>query len=191
MAVDREAGEEQLKQLWQLYLAGRINLVFGDESTFSMNPVLPYAWQRRGERIEIFPQRDKKMNLFGIFRPDNFCVSYECPKNINSDFLIAAIEDYCRYVHKPTVLVLDNAPTHRSQKFMAAVERWMEANLYVFFLPRYSPHLNKAETFWRKAKYEWLKPQDYASFKKYKRRVYQIFDSIGLEYKIKFKEMMV
>lgn len=136
-------------------------------------------------------ERDKKLNLFGIFRPDNFCVSYECPKNITSDCLIAAIADYCRYLKQPTVLVLDNAPTHCSYKFRAAIERWAEMDLYVFFLPRYCPHLNKAETFWRKAKYEWLKPSDYASFKKYKRRVYQIFDLIGTQYQIKFKEMMV
>jgi transposase len=62
---------------------------------------------------------------------------------------------------KPTVLVLANAPTHRSEVFLAQLEKWMERELYIFFLPRYSPHLNKAETYWRKAKYEWLKPADY------------------------------
>jgi len=68
---------DQQQQVWQLYLAGRIDLYFGDESTFSMNAVLPYGWALKGERVEIFPQRDKKVNLFGIFRPDNFCVTYE------------------------------------------------------------------------------------------------------------------
>jgi hypothetical protein len=80
--------ERLLKQVWQLYLAGRIDLYFGDESTFSMNPVLPYGWSPKGERVEIFPQRDKKVNLFGIFRPDNFCVTYESKGNIDSQFLI-------------------------------------------------------------------------------------------------------
>jgi hypothetical protein len=80
--------------VWQLYLAGRIDLYFGDESTFSMNPVLPYGWSPKGERVEIFPQRDKKVNLFGIFRPDNFCVTYESKGNIDSQFLIEAIDDF-------------------------------------------------------------------------------------------------
>jgi transposase len=33
--------------------------------------------------------------------------------------------------------------------------------LYLFFLPTYSPHLNIAETLWRKLKKEWLDPPDY------------------------------
>ena len=144
------------ERLWQFYLFGWIDLYFGDESAFSMNPKLPYGWSPKGERIKIFPRRDKKINLFGIFRPDNFCLTYESAENINSDFLIRSIDDFTSYLEKPTVLVLDNAPTHRSEKFLAAVERWMEKGLYIFFLPKYSPHLNLAETFWRKAKYEWL-----------------------------------
>jgi hypothetical protein len=168
MADERAAKEKFLKQVWQLHLAGRIDVYFGDESTFSMNPVLPYGWSPKGERIEVFPQRDKKVNLFGIFRPDNFCVTYESSANINSEFLIKAIDDFCRYIDKPTVLILDNAPMHRSEIFMRQLEKWMKKDLYVMFLPKYSPHLNKAETYWRKAKYEWLKPVDYGSFAKLK-----------------------
>jgi transposase len=52
-----------------------------------------------------------------------------------------------------------------------------------------SPHLNKAETYWRKAKYEWLKPSDYGSFAKFKKKVHQIFNEIGSEYKVMFKEL--
>ncbi|MFA7493298.1 MAG: transposase [Proteiniphilum sp.] len=33
--------------------------------------------------------------------------------------------------------------------------------MYIFFLPPYSPHLNIAETLWRKLKKEWLNPEDY------------------------------
>ena len=189
MADERAAKEKLLKQVWQLYLAGRIDLYFGDESTFSMNAVLPYGWAPKGERVEIFPQRDKKVNMFGIFRPDNFCVTYESAGNINSEFLIKAIGDFCRYVDKPTVMVLDNAPTHRSESFLKQLEKWMKKELYVFFLPKYSPHLNKAETYWRKAKYEWLKPSDYGSFAKFKKKVRHIFNEMGSEYKVMFKEL--
>ena len=89
------------------------------------------------------------------------------------------------------MLVLDNAPTHRSHKFIKQMEKWMERDLYIFFLPKYSPHLNIAETFWRKAKYEWLRPSDYGSFAKYKKKVKAIFTGIGTEYKIAFSQMSV
>jgi transposase len=191
MGVERAEKEAILNGLWGFFHSGWIDLYFGDESAFSMNPKLPYGWSPMGERIKIFPQRDKKINLFGVFRPDNFCVTYESSENINADFLIQSVEDFCQYLEKPTVLVLDNAPTHRSVKFLEAIKRWMARDLYVFFLPKYSPHLNLAETYWRKAKYEWLRPTDYGSFAKFKEKIKAIFNKIGLEYRIQFHQMMV
>lgn len=174
-----------------MFRARFIDLYFADESGFSMTPCLPYAWQKKGTPIEIFPQRDKKVNLFGIFRPDNVAVTYQANGNINSQFLISRIDDFCQFLEKPTVLVIDNAPVHRSKLFSGQLRRWEEKGLYVFFLPKYSPHLNIAETFWRKAKYEWLKPSDYFSFAKYKRKIKEIFNKIGIDYKIDFKELNV
>jgi len=191
MGAEREAKETALKALWRMFQANWIDLYFADEAAFSMTPCLPYAWQLKGKQIEIFPQRDKKVNLFGIFRPDNVAITYQSEANINSEFLIRSIDDFCRYLEKPTVLVLDNAPTHRSKLFSEQIEKWQEKDLYVFFLPKYSPHLNIAETFWRKAKYEWLKPSDYFSFATYKRKIKEIFNGIGIDYKIVFKELKV
>lgn len=177
--------------LWQMFKTDSIDLYFADESTFSMTPVLPYAWQKTGKKIEIFPQRDKKVNLFGIFRPDNVAITYQSQENINAEFLVQSINDFCQYLEKPTVLVLDNAPTHRSKMFFEQFEKWEEKGLYIFFLPKYSPHLNIAEIYWRKAKYEWLRPSDYFSFAKYKRKIKEIFNKIGIDYKIIFKELKV
>jgi hypothetical protein len=191
VGAEREEKEAALKVLCQLEQAAQIDLYFGDEAGFSMQPCLPRAWQPKNEQIRIFPQRDKKLNLFGIFRADNVAVTYQTKANINSAFLIRSIDDFCRYVEKPTVLVLDNAPVHRSKLFQEQLEKWQTKDLYIFFLPRYCPHLNKAETFWRKAKYEWLKPADYASFAKYKRKIKEIFNGIGLQYKVNFKELKV
>lgn len=191
MGLEREEKEAALKTLWRLFQTKHIDLYFADESTFSMTPSLPYAWQEKGKQIEIFPQRDKKVNLFGIFRPDNVAVTYKSDGNINSEFLIRSIDDFTRYIEKPTVLVIDNAPTHRSKQFQEQIQRWQEKDLYLFFLPKYSPHLNIAETYWRKAKYEWLRPKDYYSFARYKRKIKKIFNLIGIDYKIVFKELSV
>lgn len=177
--------------LWQLFRAKWIDLYFADESSFSMTGCLPYAWQAKGEPLTIFPQRGKKVNLFGIFRPDNVAITYQSEGNIDSEFLISRINDFCRHLDKPTALVIDNAPTHRSKRFTEQLAGWEEKGLYIYFLPKYSPHLNIAEIYWRKAKYEWLKPGDYFSFAKYRRRVKEIFKGIGVDYKINFKELEV
>lgn len=48
----------------------------------------------------------------------------------------------------------------KAAKECAAV--WEQRGLLVWFLPKYSPHLNLAEVLWRKLKYEWLCASDYA-----------------------------
>ena len=89
---------------------------------------------------------------------------------------------------KPRVLVLDNARIHRSRLMQEKLAQWEAKNLYVFFLPTYSPHLNLIETLWRQMKYFWLKAEDYVSFEKLTEAVKKILKEIGTEYKIKFKD---
>ena len=180
-----------LRRLRQLAEAGHLDLCYADESTFSMNPCLPYGWQAKGETVGIVPQGNRKTNVFGIFDSDNRCFTNYAAHNINSQFVVESIERFCRQLspEKPTVLVLDNAAMHHSRLFQANLDTWQKRGLYIFYLPKYSPHLNIAETFWRKAKYEWLKPADYLSFDGFKQKVAYIFANIGTEYKIKFKEL--
>ena len=65
---------------------------------------------------------------------------------------------------RETVVVLDNARVHTAEAVRACRSVWEQRGLTLFYLPPYSPHLNLAETLWRKLKYEWLRPRDYLSF---------------------------
>jgi transposase len=180
-----------LRRLRQFSESGHLDLYYADESTFSMNPCLPYGWQAKGETVGIVPQGNRKTNVFGIFNSDNRCFTSFSAHNINSEFVVESIERFCRQLspEKPTVLVLDNAAMHHSRLFQANLDAWQKRGLYIFYLPKYSPHLNIAETFWRKAKYEWLKPASYLSFESFKQKVAYIFANIGTEYKINFREL--
>ena len=180
-----------LQRLQQLCATGHLDLYYTDESTFSMNPCLPYGWQAKGETVGIVPHRNRKTNVFGIFRADNFSFTKICDSNMKAEFIASAIEEFAQNLpaDKPSVLVLDNAATHHSLLFRAKSASWQEKGLYLFYLPKYSPHLNLAETFWRKAKYEWLKPADYLSFERFKEKLTEIFTNIGSKYRINFKEL--
>ena len=155
-----------------------------------MNPCLPYGWQAKGETVGIVPRGYQKTNVFGIFTADNQCFTEFSARNINGEFVVAAIERFCEQLSadKPSVLVLDNVAMHHSLLVRAKLAEWQEKGLYLFYLPKYSPHLNLAETFWRKAKYEWLKPADYISFERFKQKISDIFTNIGTKYTINFKE---
>lgn len=132
------------------------------------------------------------MNVLGFMNQANELHTFENEGSINSAFVVASIDKWITEIQidttqKMTVLVLDNAPIHHSKLFNKQIEIWQEKNLFIFFLPKYSPHLNKIETLWRKTKYEWVRPEDYSSYKNLKQAVRNIFRLFGEKYKINFK----
>lgn len=57
---------------------------------------------------------------------------------------------------KPLVVILDNASIHTAKKLKPYWELLEEKGMRFYFLPPYSPELNRIELLWRKIKYEWL-----------------------------------
>jgi len=96
------------------------------------------------------------------------------------------LDQFSHGITKPTVIVLDNAPVHQGE-FKKRRAAWEAKGLYIFFLPAYSPHLNLAETLWRKLKYEWLQAGDYADKETLCHAVWQALAAVGSALKIAFK----
>lgn len=65
-------------------------------------------------------------------------------------------------------------------------KKWNDKDLYLFFLPAYSPHLNLIEMLWRKIKYEWLKADDYLSAKTLKEALYRTVTQYDEEFSMNF-----
>lgn len=105
---------------------------------------------------------------------------------INSEFICASIDDFATKSKNVAVIILDNAPWHKSKMFINAITRWNQKDIYIFHLPRYSPHLNLIETLWRIIKYKWLRPKHYNSKTALKKRLKYIFSNFGLEFDINF-----
>jgi len=171
--------------LW-LEKQGLIKLYFGDESRFSMNPYLPSAWQKKGETIEIVPDKSKGINVFGLLSRDMDFHPYTSKQTINSSLTIGFIDDFAKTLAMPTCIVLDNAAIHHSDEFKDQIERWEDMDLFIFYLPRYSPHLNIIETLWRKIKYEWLKAQHYLNPVVFFAALEIILLNIGNQFNINF-----
>jgi len=173
--------------LW-LEKQGFINLYFADESRFSMNPYLPSAWQKKGETIGIVPDKYTGINVFGLLSRNMDFHPYTTKQTMNSGLTIGFIDDFAKNITAPTVIILDNATIHHSQEFQEQIERWQEQDLFIFYLPRYSPHLNIIETLWRKIKYEWLKPHHYFCSNSFFAHLEIILLNIGTIFKINFDE---
>ena len=146
-----------------------------------------YAWQKRGERIVIPVTRGKSQNVSGFMwhRCQKFS-SFVFEGAVDSNVVISCFDLIAQSLEKETVIVLDNAPIHRSEEFQEKIEEWKKQGLKIYFLPTYCPSLNKIEMLWKKLKYEWLSWEAYGSYKNLCRELDEILSKIGSKYYINF-----
>ena len=60
--------KKEIKELEKERELGLINLFCFDESSFSLDPVVPYAWQVIGQQIKIPASSSKRLNRFRLFK---------------------------------------------------------------------------------------------------------------------------
>jgi transposase len=105
---------------------------------------------------------------------------------VNADVVIACFDSFSEKLTGKNVVIMDNAPVHKSKKFLSRLPEWRKRGLDIRFLPPYSPELNLIEILWRKIKYEWLPFSAYTSFNKLKEWVEDILVKFGSRYTIQF-----
>ena len=159
----------------------KLNLYYFDESSFSLSPNIPYGWSPKNETIMLEAIRSKSLKVLGFLGLDNQLKAYTTTGTINSDFLIAIFDDFVKQLPKnsKTIVILDNAPTHRSNLFQDKIKEWEKEGLIFYFLPTYSPQLNRIEILWRFMKYHWIEIKDYASFQTLENYIYDVLARYG------------
>lgn len=130
--------------------------------------------------------RSKTLNLFGIWDAKTDLNLYSIEGSLTSEVVIRYIDDFSNKVTKRTVLVIDNAPVHKSNLFKERIKKWKEKGLEIFHLPAYSPHLNLIEHLWRFMKYEWIEFSVYNSWDNLVKYIEKIVNNFGILYTIKF-----
>jgi transposase len=137
--------------------SGEIDLRYFDASGFCLVPYIPYAWQEKGPLITVEADtHSKRLNVLGFLHRWNDLAPYTFEGRIESDVVIACIDNFCQDVRKKTVIVMDQASIHTSKKFTAKIPKWRANNVEIFYLPAYAPELNIIEILWRFMKYEWI-----------------------------------
>jgi len=107
-------------------------------------------------------------------------------ETIDSEIVIACFDSLSQTLTKPTLVVIDGAPVHKSDQFQARLEEWEAGGLSVYLLSAYSPELNLIEILWRMIKYHWLPLEAYKSFKDLMRSLIHVLKGIGSKYQIDF-----
>ncbi len=143
--------------------SGALDLYYGDEAGVALEPNVPYGWQFVDEAVSMPCEKGFGINCFGLFTLSNKSWTAMSEKTIDAAFVVEQLERFSFSLSRLTVVVLDNARIHTGKKMSERIQTWRQRGLFVFYLPTYSPHLNIAETVWRKLKYEWLSAEDYES----------------------------
>ena len=131
-------------------------------------------------------ERGGGINCFALLSRDNRIHRHLTEEKINAAWISEKLDALSLTLARLTVVVLDNASVH-AKAFKERASVWQARGLLVFFLPPYSPHLNIAETLWRKLKYEWLRPEDYADKETLHLAVWQALSAVGQALKINFQ----
>jgi transposase len=177
---------EILSELERLSEAQQIDLFYADEAAVSLEPCVPYAWQFRDEQVAMPSSPGKGVNCFALLTRNNRALVETTGESITAGFIFEQFEWLSLRLRRLTVVVVDNASAHRARVIKERIEVWQRRGLFLFYLPRYSPHLNIVETLWRKLKYEWLTPSDYETRETLSYAVRQALKAVGESLFIQF-----
>jgi len=176
----------ELEQLEELHKSGYIDLYYGDASHFGLTPCVPYAWQHKDKPTLLPAAKGQSLSVFGLMTSCCKFYSQSFEGTLNSDAVIGIFDEFVKTITKRTIAVIDNAPIHKSRKFMAKIQEWKEQDLLIYFLPAYSPELNLIEILWRFIKYQWLPFEAYRNFRNLKEQLNIVLSQIGSKYDINF-----
>ena len=165
---------------------GDIAIYYFDGAGFCLDPYIPYAWQNKGETIELEAATRGRINVLGFINTDNNLESFMFEGSIDAHVIIGCFDIFVKTITKKTVIVMDNSPIHKSEEFQECIPAWAKQGLVIKFLPEYSPELNLIEILWRMIKYYWLPFSAYNCFSNLFQSLMDILGSVGSKHRISF-----
>nr|WP_245598843.1 IS630 family transposase [Methylomicrobium lacus] len=133
---------------------GTIELAYVDEAGFAPQPPNRSAWTKKGETHTVTAKRGRRLNVIGAMLSSGKLVMAKLWQSINGLWFFAFLMAMLDKVSKPLVVILDNASIHTAKKLKPYWDLLEEKGMRFYFLPPYSPELNRIELLWHKMKYE-------------------------------------
>src|SRR6266568_1140232 len=178
--------QRELEALQKQEDQGKIDLYYCDESGFTLDPYIPYAWQEPGTVIELPATKGTRINLLGLMNRKNDLHPYMFEQSINTAVVVACLNDVCTNITKKTIVVMDNSSIHRSEEFEEYIPLWKKKGLMIKYLIPYAPELNLIEILWRHIKYFWLPFSAYQCMEALREALEQILKDFRSKYQITF-----
>jgi putative transposase len=191
----QEEKTADLQTLERFAQAGVVDLQYLDEAGFAPSFPLCYTWAREGTRplLRYEAPAGRRVNALGAWAPlgaqptlTSTTTTGKVTSEVVLDFLWTTLggmptplgELPAGFVRaRPLVVVLDNASAHVSTLFKAHRDRLAAADIHLFYLPTYSPHLNRIEALWRQVKYQDIPVRSYRTLDSLLAAVHTALDS--------------
>src|SRR2546425_8109347 len=178
--------QRELEALQKQEDKGKIDLYYFDESGFTLDPYIPYAWQEPDTVIEIPARKCGRINVLGFMNRQNDLHPFLFEQSVDTSVVIACFEAFSKTLKKKTVVVMDNASVHTSEEFEECLPQWKKKGLIIKYLTPYSPELNLIEILWRNIKYAWLPFSAYQCLNALIEALENILKNFGSKYQITF-----
>jgi transposase len=98
-------------------------------------------------------------------------------RTLTSDDLLAYLRDRLPVASVPRVVVLDNAGIHTSKVLKAARPGLAKLGIFLYYLPAYSPELNRIEPVFKQIKHHEMPVRSYTSKAELRKAVEDGFDT--------------
>ena len=180
-----EQARSDIDALIQQAQAGDIELAYVDEAGFAPQPPNRSAWTLRGETHAVEAKRSQRLNVIGALLSSGRLLLAKLWHTVNGLWFFGFLMGLIERVEKPLVVILDNASIHTAKAMQPYWELLEEKGLRFYFLPPYSPELNRIEILWKKMKYEWLPFQSFTP-QELEHAIDQIEAGFGSEYQLTF-----
>jgi putative transposase len=163
--------------------SGMVELSYLDECGFAPSLPTGYSWALPGQRKLVryeYPQgrRVNVLATYDPFGPAPRLAASAFERTLTSDDLL----EYLRSLPAakvPRVVVLDNAGMHTSKAFKARREELARQGIYLYYLPAYSPELNRIEPVFKQIKHHEIPRRSHKSKAELRASVERGFESYG------------
>ncbi len=139
--------------------AGEIVLAYVDEAGFSQVHPNRSAWTPTGERHLIEATRGRRLNVLAALLSTGKLVSAKLWQTTTGEAFTGFLSMLREQVGQPLTVILDNASIHKKKSEKYILKHLESIGLKLYFLPAYSPELNRIERLWHKMKYTWMAPK--------------------------------
>ena len=141
-----------------------------------------YSWclpkQRKRVKYE-YPQ-GRRVNALASYEPFAAAPRLDAvpfERTLTSDDLLGYLRERLPVASVPRVVVLDNAGLHTSRVVKAARPGLAQRGIYLYYLPAYSPELNRIEPVFKQLKHHEMPVRSYTSKAELRKAVEDGFNS--------------